>query len=404
MKIGIITSCYPEFQGDVPGNFLHLLSKEITRHGHQIKVIAPYIGDKREYELDGIKVFRFNYFWPKRYQLLCGRGGMSENIREGLFIKSQIITYSLAILVNTYTKLRDCDLIHVHWPVPHAIGAIFAKKILRIPFINTIHGAEVYVAKRYHFNWALRMSVRQSAVSTVNSTGTLKACLDAGCKKDRFVLIYGGVDTDFYRPQLVKKKASRFEIISVGSLIERKGHEYLLEAFSDFAKTNKKSHLTIIGFGPREKLLKDRIKKGNLENQVTILTSVSNEKLLELYNRADLFVLSSVKDSLGDTEGMGTVFLEAMACKLPVIGTKVGGIPDIVHDKKNGLLVAEKDTKELAKAIEYLSTHHQERARLADEGYKMVNEKFNWSVIANRYLQLYDGLVEKKVAVNVNSI
>ncbi len=82
-----------------------------------------------------------------------------------------------------------------------------------------------------------------------------------------------------------------------------------------------------------------------------LLSNVSDEKLLEIYNSSDLFVLPSIVDSQGNTEGLGVVLLEAMACKLPVIGSNIGGIPDIIQDSETGLLVPQKDSLKISRAI-----------------------------------------------------
>jgi len=82
MKIGVITSVYPEFKGDPHGIFVHRLMKEISKQGHEVHVLAPFSGDKTDYILDGVNVKKFNYFYPKRFQRLCGRSGMIDNIRK----------------------------------------------------------------------------------------------------------------------------------------------------------------------------------------------------------------------------------------------------------------------------------------------------------------------------------
>ena len=85
--------------------------------------------------------------------------------------------------------------------------------------------------------------------------------------------------------------------------------------------------MKIVGSGPLEKQIKQLIKELKLEKNIEVIHNVSDDKLLELYNSSDLFVLPSVMDSQGNTEGLGVVLLEAMACKLPVIGSNIGGIP-----------------------------------------------------------------------------
>ena len=115
-----------------------------------------------------------------------------------------------------------------------------------------------------------------------------------------------------------------------------------------------------------------------MEGNIEILGNVSDEELIDLYNSSDIFVLPSIVDSQGNTEGLGVVLLEAMACKLPVIASNIGGIPDIVHDRINGLLVPQKNIFELTSALTDLIKNEEFRKSLALNGYEMVKGHFSW--------------------------
>lgn len=395
MKIGIVTSSYPQSSQDDAGNFVHRVALEVKSRGHEIKVIAPYTGGEKSYILDGIRVKRFDYFYPRRTQRLCGRAGMSVNIRNGLLVKLQLLTYTLALVTKTLRELSDVELIHVHWPLPNAVGAIIANKIRGVPFVNTIHGAEAYMARRYHFGWALRATVAQSSVSTVNSRATLQACLDVGCRRENMVLVPGGVDMEFYQPRGHSWTGDGCHIVSVGSLIERKGLEYLIEAVAQLIAGKNNLTLTIAGKGPRKSALLDLIRNTGIEKRTKIVEHASDEDLLNLYYSADVFVLPSIIDSFGDTEGLGAVLLEAMACRVPVVGTNVGGIPDIIKDGHNGLLVPQKDSSALAAAIRRLLANREEKERLAQNGYETVLSSFSWKNIGKQYVRLFEEIVSK---------
>lgn len=146
MKIGVITSVYPEFKGDPHGIFVHRLMREIVGQGNEVYVLAPFSGDKTDYILDGVHIKKFNYFYPKKFQRLCGRSGMIDNIKEGIFVKLQFLSFILFNLSNS-RKLRDMDVVHVQWPIPNGLGALFLKIFSNVPYINTIHGEEVYLSK-----------------------------------------------------------------------------------------------------------------------------------------------------------------------------------------------------------------------------------------------------------------
>ncbi|MGB9978574.1 glycosyltransferase family 4 protein [Methanobacterium sp.] len=396
MKIGVITSAYPEFEDDPHGIFVHRLMKEISKQGHEVHILAPYTGEKTKYILDGVHVERFHYFYPRRFQKLCGRSGMIDNVKEGVLVKLQVLTFLLFNIIHSLRKLKDMDIVHVQWPIPNGLGSLFLKKIYGIPYINTIHGEEVYLSKRYHTLFALNWFVNNSTKTVTNSSATRDSCLEASLEKQKLEIIPFGVDTNFFKPLEVQKNQNIFQILTVGYLIERKGFEYLIKAVKEVLKEHKNVQLTIVGSGPLEKKLNNLIKELELADNAKIINNISDDELLSLYNLSDLFVLPSIVDSQGNTEGLGVVLLEAMACKLPVIGSDTGGIPDIILNGETGLLVPEKNISGLSNAILNLIENEVLMETLAINGYNRVKEKFSWEKIAESYLKVYKKVLNIK--------
>ena len=389
MKIGVITSAYPEFPDDPHGIFVHRLMREVSNQGHDVHILAPYTGGKTEFNLEGVHVEKFNYFYPKRYQRLAGRSGMIDNVKEGFFVKLQFLSFIFFNVINSCRKLNDVDIVHVQWPIPNGLGALFLKKLYKIDYINTIYGEEVYLSKRYHTMPIIKLLVNSSSKTIPISSATLKACLDEGVQKDKLERIPFGVDTNFFRPIKVDKDKKTFQILTVGYLIERKGFKYLIEAMKEILRKHENVKLKIVGSGPLEKPIKKLIKELKLESTIEIISNVPDTGLLELYNLSDLFVLPSMVDTEGNTEGLGVVLLEAMACKLPVIGSNIGGIPDIVHDGVNGFLVPEKDSEKISTAITKLIENDEMRENFAINGYEMVKGYYSWELIAKEYINIY---------------
>ena len=396
MKIGVITSVYPEFKGDPHGIFVHRLMREISKQGHEVHILAPYSGGKTDYILDDVKVEKFNYFYPKRFQRLCGRSGMIDNVKEGIFVKFQFLTFILFNVIYSCSKLNNMDIIHVQWPIPNGLGALFLKYIYKIPYINTIYGEEIYLSKRYHTMSIIKLLVNNSSKTIMISSGTLKVSLDEGLKKEKFEIIPYGVDTEFFRPIKIEKNKEIFQILSVGYLIERKGFDYLIKAVREVLKTHSEVRLNIVGSGPLEIQIKKLIHQLKLDDTVKILDNVSDEELLELYNSSDLFILPSIVDSQGNTEGLGVVLLEAMSCKVPIIGTDTGGIPDIIDDGITGLLVSEKDIIGISKAIIKIIENEDLRVSIITNGYEMVKNHFSWEHIAKEYIYIYNAFKQNR--------
>ncbi|MGA2675391.1 MAG: glycosyltransferase family 4 protein [Methanobacterium sp.] len=389
MKIGVITSAYPEFKDDPHGIFVHRLMKEVIKQGNEVHVIAPHTGGLTKYNLDGVEVEKFHYFYPKRFEKLCGRSGMIDNVKEGFLVKFQVLTFLFFNILYSTTKMKDMDIIHVQWPIPNGLGAYFLKKIYKTPYINTVHGEEFYLSKRYNTLFALKWLINNSFKTITNSTATKDSYSRLDLNEDKFQVIPFGVDINFFKPLNTPKNEEVFQILSVGYLIERKGFKYLIKAVKKVLKEYNNVTLKIIGSGPLKNKLQYLITELKLVNQVKLIGNVSDNELLHLYNSSDLFILPSITDTQGNTEGLGVVLLEAMACELPVIGSKVGGIPDIIIDNETGLLVNEKDILELSMKIKYLIDNKELRQKLATNGLNRVNKKFSWNQVMNSYLNIY---------------
>jgi len=158
-------------------------------------------------------------------------------------------------------------------------------------------------------------------------------------------------------------------------------------------KKHKNARLKIVGSGPLENKLKNMIIKLELQNEVEIIKNVSDEELLRLYNSSDLFVLPSITDSQGNTEGLGVVLLEAMASGLPVIGSNVGGIKDIIVDNETGLLFQEKNSQEIVDKIIFTIENKSKMNKLAENGLNFVEENFNWEIVAESYQDCYKSVL-----------
>ncbi|MDO5837113.1 MAG: glycosyltransferase, partial [Methanobacterium sp.] len=352
-----------------------------------VHVLAPFTGGETDYILEGVHVERFHYFYPRRFEKLSGRAGMIDNVKEGFLVKIQVLTFLFFNVFYSLRILKNMDVIHVQWPIPNGLGALFLKKFYGIPYITTIHGEEVHLSKRYHMLFALRWLVNNSSKTITNSNATRNFCLEAGLDEEKIDVIPFGVDTDFFRPLDVYKDENIFQILSVGYLIERKGFEYLIRAMPHVLEKHENVQLKIVGSGPLESKLKSLIYELDLTGKVEIVKNVSDEKLLMLYNSADLFILPSIVDSQGNTEGLGVVLLEAMACGVPVIGSDVGGISDIIEDGKNGVLVEQKIKSKLSSNISLLLSDNELRNSLVINGQSDVKAKFSWKKISDRYIK-----------------
>jgi glycosyltransferase involved in cell wall biosynthesis len=181
-------------------------------------------------------------------------------------------------------------------------------------------------------------------------------------------------------------------ILFVGRLVEKKGVRHLIEAMPVVRSVVGGARLQIVGDGPERPRLEALVATLDLAACVDFLGAVPNSDLPAYYRRADLFVAPSVMSRDGDTEGLGVVLLEAASSGLPLIGSRIGGIPDIVENEKTGLLVEPGDADGIASAVTRLLSDGGLRHALASNARRAVLERFAWPGVVDRFDALFRSL------------
>jgi glycosyltransferase involved in cell wall biosynthesis len=184
----------------------------------------------------------------------------------------------------------------------------------------------------------------------------------------------------------------KMHIISVGSLVEKKGHAILIEACAQLAARGYKFECSIVGSGPLKEALQAQIDKRSLQGSVVLLGARNAAEVQDLYRHSDIFVLACIIAKSGDRDGIPVVLTEAMAMQIPVITTPVTGNTELVHDGENGLIVPERDVQALAQAIERLINDSFLRSRLGEQGRQTVLAGFDIHQTAAQMVGIFQGL------------
>ena len=292
------------------------------------------------------------------------------------------------------------NLIHAHWSLPQGSSGVVCKKVLGIPCITTIHGSDVHGLQHPLLKTLNRIVINNSDICTANSRESARMVYHIAGREDTQVIPMG-VDTNlFSRSEKVDIIRKKYEIdgnvlLFVGRLIRVKGVYYLIKALPEVLKQHPKTKLLIVGSGPEKRRLMQLSAELEIINKVVFIDEVLQEDLIPLYSIANILVLPSIIDVTGETEGLGVVLLEAMACRVPVIGSDVGGIRDIIIDGETGLLSEQKNSDSLAEKIIQLLSDEQLRKKVIENGFKLVKDKYTWEVISNRFLNIYMEVVKK---------
>ena len=433
MKVLVIGSVYPRFQEDAEVPWLRTSVAHLKKAGIEIQVLAPAYKGLKSHDIDGTHVNRFRYA-PANWEILTHEEGAPSKMASKPWLQLLAIPY---IINGFFQCIRICrkwrpDVIHAHWPFPHAYIALGAAKLFRIPLVLNFHGAELLlIRKKKWVKPLLKFAIGQAQAIFANSSftaGKIKALRNvdvewspygttletnkdesnASCHPERNVV--KSKDPVTIVPHPVNGK---FKILFVGRHIERKGICYLIEAAKHLPRD--KFEIRIVGVGDLTEQLKQQAallderqktkderdvilsesegsSQGNQPANIIFTGKLSPEDLANEYKTANVFVLPAIVDHKGDTEGLGVVLIEAMELGLPIVASNVGGIPDVVVDGKSGILVPEKDPVALADAFKRLEADATLIQKLLAGARKRIEKCFTWDGIIERQIEVYKRL------------
>lgn len=390
MKVLYIATAFPRFEGDVITPWLVETIRRLQNQDIKIDVFTSAYKGLKENSVYGIKVYRFRYFFRK-WEKLTHDETVPDRMRKGVFNKLlagfYLIAGTISIIIHCVKK--KYDIIHCHWPFPHIVFAYAASRFGRSKLISSFYGVELRWVKNKLpiFKPLLRFAIRKSDAVTAISSYTAREISEIA-PTNITIIPFGAAITVSDQKLSVPKDNRIKNILLVGRLVERKGVRYLIEAVALINKTIE-ANLTIVGEGSEKSNLEAFVKEKALEHKVNFTGKVTQSQLEECYRKCDIFVLPAVTDSKGDTEGLGVVLLEAMAYRKPVIGSELGGIPDIIKNGLNGLMVPEKDSVKLADAILQILQKPEIAQRFGEAGFQFVNANFSWDKIINDIMKLY---------------
>ena len=374
LRVLTLTPFYPSQVNPVLGSFIAEPLRQLWSNNIESEVIATqpfYRGVARM--LPGEV--------PAKWQSYFSLPG-----NVGLPLSGTFAAASLIAQLREAHRQHPFDLIHAHCALPCGAAAMSVSERLNVPFVVTVHGLDAYSLQQAGpiiGKWCQRISKRvyESASAVICISRRVQAEVRKAADANT-VVVYNGVDTSLFFPG---PESSPSTILSVGNLIPTKGHAALLRAFSHISRVIPECVIEIIGEGPERKNLQELAWNFGIAERVRFLGRQTRSEVAEAMRRCAVFALPS------SYEGLGCVYLEAMASGKPAIGCTLQGIEDIIESGRNGFLVAAENEPELSDALLQLLRDRQLRQRLGSAARDTILARYSIAHQAAELAEVYRG-------------
>lgn len=306
--------------------------------------------------------------------------------RIRILLEAFLLFPQCAFLLSAFKKGKIVWA-HAHFGGNATTTIWILNRIIGLKYSFTPHAFELYQKK--NIDNLLSLKIRNAefvvAISEFNRR-FLQKIINESNEKEKFPIIHYGVNKVSYKNRC-QDYISPYQLLSVGRLVEKKGHEFLIKAMAHLEDQNISCQ--IIGEGPLRESLQDLIAFYGLEGKVKLLGQMSFDQIKQKLKQADIFCLSCVVSRDGDQDGIPVALIEALSYGLPTISTTVSGIPELIEDGVNGLLVPPGDDIAIKKAIQTLVEDEMLRAKLSLAGIDKVERDFNLHVEAGKLAHLF---------------
>jgi colanic acid/amylovoran biosynthesis glycosyltransferase len=300
---------------------------------------------------------------PRIKELWSGSGDLRDKGR-----------FREAVYLGPRLKKAQVSHVHVHFAGLASRTAWWLKRLFGITYSFTGHANDIFCPKPDQRVSLGELIHEASFVVVVSDFGTNWLRRDFPDSAHKIHRVYNGLDLSVFKSAGSEHHPVR--LLSIGRLIEKKGFKFLIETGRLLRSAGLPFVCQIVGEGPEQDRLEELIREHHLSDMVQLTGPLPQTKLVEMLAQSSIFVFPAIHDSSGDTDNLPTVLIEAMASRLPIVATKIAGIPEIVQHDENGFLVPEKDPAQLADAIRALAGNKAMRERFGTASRRITEEKF----------------------------
>ncbi len=287
--------------------------------------------------------------------------------------------------VNLIRRKRlQLDFIHAQFAADQAYVASQMAMALKLPHSITAHASDLYSVK--HRDRARRQMLKADAVVTISNYNA-EYIRDLGVNPKKVHVIRTGVNLKKFsaRPN---NSVRQHLLLSISRLVEKKGLIFSIKAVKNLQKKYPNLAYTIVGSGPLERMLKDAAQGLNVQ----FLKGISNDEVAQLLHECTVFVLPCIIARDGDRDGIPVALMEAMACEVPVISTRISGIPELIESGKEGILVGQRNICELERSVEFI-LQNQEAADIGVNARAKIERDYNIEKNITKLMKVFETLI-----------
>ncbi len=427
MKIGYILKIFPKISEKFVTNEI----LELIKMGHEIYIFSIFHPNEKiinrekvvHSEISEYNLLRSTFYPPHIQRSVLELSGYSKLfLTQNIYVQKlhdnlciDVANYFAKVIEDNDIKL---DVIHAHFATEPTYVAYKMSKILNIPFTFMAHAFDIFINPDIK---SLKEKIENaSAIMTPsyynkeylsnlisgidkNKIFVVRACPNIDELKllgDRYRYRYRDRDRNRDKDknnendknennENDKNENNEFNILSISRLVEKKGIKYGILAIKELIREYPEINYNIIGSGPLERNLKKLIRTLEIENNVKIIQNLDNNALMTEFNKATIFILPCIKAKNGDMDGIPVSLMESMYLQIPTISTKISGIPELIENNIDGLLVEDKNVGQLVESLKILYINKDLRIKIGNNGKDKVENNFNIHKEAKKLIEIW---------------